>query len=683
MRSVSEKEVAKLEVILPDNGKAKPVLSALLDVLPVPAMAIAADCSLLSFNHRMPNLVQAVKDATHDLEHMVRSEISALFDPKSWQRCQYAIQAALSGTSIEVEGGLYWRDGTRCCDLLSISSVPLERDADAVLLLQFKTHVPKAGISLLDERALRHFPDDAVLLSIEAGEEAWIRELEDVGECIIDDDRLRECFSSSRNGERTVLYARPRNLQLQDDAAGLGNEIRFCPITDEQLACSHVMAIIRRGVEDPSISAQNRELAYRDPLTGLPNRRAFLKTLAAHGKSIQSGVSGLAVFCIDLDDFKRINDLGGHATGDEMLRLVASNLQHSLDGKGLFARMGGDEFAAVCEVESQDEARDYAAQMCENLDQIRLHQDERTFSIGGSVGICFCAPETLVVEPDLTKLLHEADIASMKAKGQQGSVFNIRQLTLSDDEKAKEEAAGVRSETDTRELPMKAFRLHAMPIVSLKTGKKLGSEVLLKLREQNAEAMTPRALVTAVERSGCMSKVDGWTLDQVVALAEIGPRNQWYSVNVSLDAFSDPFVRELLESRLSDHPLLASRLCLEVSEKDVLREPAGARNFLKLVAGYGCEVQVDDFSGSWPVLDLISELNVKWVKLDPVCVQDTRTCKKRHRILGALLEACSQVGIHPIAKNIETDEQFQFIKDMGFFAAQGLYFGQPKPLGAD
>jgi EAL domain-containing protein (putative c-di-GMP-specific phosphodiesterase class I) len=221
--------------------------------------------------------------------------------------------------------------------------------------------------------------------------------------------------------------------------------------------------------------------------------------------------------------------------------------------------------------------------------------------------------------------------------------------------------------------------LYAMPIVCLKRARPWGSEILLRLKGDRARGLSSRAWISAAERSGFIAKVDAWTLDKVLDAAERNADRSILTMNVSAESVRDPTFRDGLYHRLSVNPLLASKLCLEIAEKDFLREPASVQAFFRFVNELGCQTAIDDFAGHWPVLSRLTNLRVDWLKLESSLTQQVVEEPAKAAILNGLVRAAHELGIKVIAKHVETAEEARLLSELDIEAAQGFFFGRPEP----
>ncbi|MFB9174084.1 EAL domain-containing protein [Roseibium salinum] len=618
--------------------------------------------------------------------------LGELLSAAGWKRCEPVLSAAFSGVPAEVRGRITFRSGAPFCRHVMCTSLPLAGDLQAVLVqFDMAETVPATGAGpsrrappkrpALPAELLEHFPDDIVIFDgCESAEEKAVMLLELIGsdreagfliEAIagLEGDAPQTLYLPEGSGLETAGYAAVRQMC----------EIRLVPTPSLQEAENGgrpAMAIIRHNVDCPHEVAENRRLAYLDPLTGLENRRAFTKVLERELKRLAADTeTGLAVFYIDLDEFKKVNDLGGHDAGDDMLLRVAACLRLTLGEFGTAARIGGDEFAGMLPAANKEAALDVAERILDGFDRIRLEVGERVFTIGGSVGIAFVEGAMPLKQLDASVLLGLADRACLRGKRFGGQSVQLHAVQSNDCAEGGEVAA----------LPEPgSFRgneltLYTMPIMCLKKNRICGSEVLLRLQGERAHELSSRAWISAAERSGFIAQVDAWTLDKVLDAADKNPSRVTLTMNVSAESARDPLFRDGLSQRLSVNPLLAAKLCLEIAEKDFLREPATVESFFKFVSGLGCQTAIDDFAGHWPVLSRLTGLRVEWLKLDPGLTQQVADEPAKAAILNGLVRAAHELGIKVVAKHVESAEEADLLRELDIEAAQGFHFGRPEP----
>jgi len=666
--------------------------TSLLEVLPHAAAYVAQDGSILVHNNHMKTSC-AAKGV-----FPVPGGLQDLLTEGSWKRCEAVLSAAFSGVPAQASGTILLRSGSPFCHhMICTSFVSLTGERQAVLV-QFEMEdssqdaltpltarpsaVTKRGKSGDGTELLEHFPDDVLIFDgLENAEQKALRLLDTINSDY-DIGLLIEAIEDLDLDVPQCLYI-PENRSFE--AAGYAAdrqmcEVRIIPLPEAaggDAAQGATMAIIRRNVDCPQEVAENRRLAYQDPLTGLENRRAFTRALKRElGRLASDKETGLAVFYIDLDEFKKVNDLGGHDAGDDMLLRVAACLRLTMGEFGTVARIGGDEFAGMVPAANEESALDVAEKILEGFDRIRLEVGDRVFTIGGSVGVAFVDSGLSLRDADAAVLLGLADQACLRGKRFGGSSVQIHTV-----ESTECQTTGI----EKVDLPEPgSFRgneltLYAMPIMCLKREKICGSEVLLRLQGDRARGLSSRAWISAAERSGFIAQVDAWTLDKVLDAAERNPDRSILTMNVSAESARDPNFRDGLFHRLSVNPLLASKLCLEIAERDFLREPTTVESFFKFVTELGCQTAIDDFAGHWPVLSRLTSLRVEWLKLEAGLTQQVVEEPAKAAILNGLVRAAHELGIKVIAKHVETAEEAKLLRELNIEAAQGFYFGRPEP----
>lgn len=625
--------------------------------------------------------------------------LSELLSAKSWKRCVKVLAAAFSGIPAEVSGAITLKSGRIFCHhMVCTTYVSLTAERSAVLV-QFEqsgndelssvrpksgaSQLKPGGISAESEEALPSLPDDVLVFDgSESNEEKAIMLLE-----VINSDHdlgaLIELLAACKADQSTSLHI----SQCDEGKMGAGCkatqmcEVRLIPLPDkagEKTANSATLAVIRRNVDSPEEVAENRRLAYQDSLTGLENRRAFTKALTVEMVRTQvEGEAGLAVYYIDLDEFKKVNDLGGHDAGDTMLQRVASSLRLALGEFGTAARIGGDEFACMMPVADRNAAQDVAEKILENFDRIRLEIADRVFTIGGSIGVAYVESGRLLEKVDARLLLGLADRACLRGKRSGGRSIQLHVVRTEDHSSAGSDQMEL---PDPHSFKGNELALISTPIVCLKQGRACGLEVQLHLRGKPGGTLSHRAWISAAERYGYMAQADTWTLEKVLDAAEREASSSVIAMKISAASAKDPNFRDGLFDRLSANQPLASKLCLEVAERDFLSDPATVEAFFSLAADLGCRTALDDFAGHWPVLFRLTDMKVEWLKLEPGLTRQAVQDPSKGAILSGLVSTAHQLGIRVVAKDVATVEEAKILENLNVDAAQGTLFGKPESL---
>ncbi|WP_346893510.1 GGDEF domain-containing protein [uncultured Roseibium sp.] len=611
----------------------------------------------------------------------VGKRFSDFLSRETRRRCRPVLKAAFNGTPSEIIGKLVSATGADLGGKAVCTPIVLQEEASAVVLFQFERSAEEPERLRIDD-LLTRFPDDVLIFSALDGAASIRARLEEAAGGSIDPAELDVLLENCLNGDVQTLYTglSGQKAPCEPGSSTKITEIRLVPLAEPS---DHdrpgVMAIVRGNVDCPHEVEEYRRLAYQDALTGLSNRRAFLTFLQEHLVRLEeSPLGGLAVFYFDLDEFKKVNDLGGHDAGDEMLVRVAFALQRCFCDTGCVGRIGGDEFAGMCLLPDEAHALDHAERVLDALSRIRLEVSNRIFTIGSSIGISFLTSQDADRNIDPSALLRLADAACLRGKRVGGQTIHLHKADAGD---LLLDSAVQTKIFEPNDIRANDLELYSMPIRFLQEDRLCGDEILLRLRGELATGLSPRVLISAAERSGYVAQIEGWTLDKVLDAAAARGTKTILTVNVSAESAGNPDFRDILEKRLRDNPLLASRICLEIAEKDFLREPTTIENFFRFLIDLGCQTAIDDFAGHWPVLARLTDLRVDWIKLDAGLTQQVTRDRGKALVLKGLTDAAHDLGIKVIAKHVETEREMALLRALGIEAAQGYFFGKPAPWG--
>jgi diguanylate cyclase (GGDEF)-like protein len=463
-------------------------------------------------------------------------------------------------------------------------------------------------------------------------------------------------------------------LDLYRDTPGdLSPEAMTAAQTLADVATAYIMNAEGRA-DLKEASYRSRELALHDALTGLPNRVLLLERLEhSLRRSRRSGLTA-AVFFVDLDEFKAINDTFGHRVGDEVLIAVAARLGEVLRPGDTLARISGDEFVVLCE--DLDGAGD-ADRIVDRLDAAL----DRTFVISGiemtvsaSVGIAVAAAGTDTAED----LLHAADMAMYRAKRAGGGRHQV--IDISERGIAVYQAG---LERDMHGLLTRGeLRLDYQPIVATADGHISGVEALLRWAHPRRGVVSPNVLIPLAERAGLIPAIGQWVLETAAAV-----QGHWQhdyrindlaiSVNVSAhQLMSAGFIQSVaaaLEHSLSP----TDQLTLEMTESVFVRDGQRALMVLNDLKGLGVKLALDDFGTGYSSLSYLLQFPVDIVKIDQIFVAGLGHQGANQSIVAAIIQLAHGLGLTVIAVGVETVEQYQALLELGADCCQGFYFAHP------
>ena len=410
-------------------------------------------------------------------------------------------------------------------------------------------------------------------------------------------------------------------------------------------------------------AAKLEELAMRDDLTGLANRRRFERRLSA---AVASGSPQVCL--LDLNGFKQVNDRLGHGVGDHLLIAVAARLGTELHGEGMLARMGGDEFALLLADATVEEGDAIVARLSAALRR-PFEVDGHELLMGAAIGI---ADGT-----DPVEVLRRADVAMYSAKT---SKSRFCRYAVELDDRAGEEArlgAEMRTAIDTGQ-----FHLVYQPIVSLPEGEIRYVESLIRWTHSVRGFVSPVEFIPVAERNGLIVELGEWILRTACAQfiawqAEHGPdAPERISVNVSARQLAEPGFVEVVADTLAGHGMAAEHLIVEVTETAVFGGGVAVRAVDELHR-LGVKIALDDFGTGHSSLGLLQTVPVDVLKVDKSFVDNLEMAGRHAVIATALIQVSEGLGLTAVAEGVETAEQAAMLFELGYRLAQGYHFGRP------
>jgi diguanylate cyclase (GGDEF)-like protein/PAS domain S-box-containing protein len=440
----------------------------------------------------------------------------------------------------------------------------------------------------------------------------------------------------------------------------------------------HVTAVLSSG-EDITERRKAQErvayLAYHDQLTGLPNRAALQDHLmVAVARASRSGLAA-GLLCLDLDDFKLVNDSLGHAVGDELLLAVARRLGEAKRHGDVLARAGGDEFLVLLPDVPEEGERSAlsAAQRVVAAFQDPFEVAGTELHVTASVGVSLFPRDA----GDADELLRHSDAAMYEAKRSARAGFSL----YSHDGDDPFELLSLTSRLH-RSLENGELVLHYQPIFSLADGKPVALEALIRWNDPERGLLEPEVFIPAAEHSGLIEPIGEWVLDQVCYQAGqwsgLGLRPQ-LSVNVSPRELRRPEYADALAAALGRHGLEPSRLVVEVTESAAMDDTGAGRRLLARLHDLGVGLAIDDFGEGFSSLSRLRELPVEQLKIDRSFMRDVPGSESSSAVIIAIIRLAEALGRTVVAEGVETEEQRRFLAEQGCPLAQGFHLARPLP----
>lgn len=412
--------------------------------------------------------------------------------------------------------------------------------------------------------------------------------------------------------------------------------------------------------------------AFTDPLTGLPNRSLFQDRLQQAILTARREHKPFALFIMDLDRFKDINDTLGHHVGDALLRQVAARLRGKLRESDTVARMGGDEFAVLLPTVNGKYA-DTAARMLLQALRAPFTVEEQSLVIGASIGIVLYPDHGV----DANTLMQRADVAMYAAKGTgSGYAFYDGRLDHQHHQPTRLALMGELRHAVERE----QFVLYYQPKVDLRSRRAVGLEALVRWRHPDGRLMLPETFVLLMEQTGLIRHLTPWVLNETLAqsrrLSEQGlPIG--LCVNLSARDLQDPYLAESIAEQLEAHRVSPQALELEITESAIMTDPARVREMLERLAGMGLKLAIDDFGTGYSSLAYLKRLPAHTIKIDKSFVTGVTQDSNDAAIVRTSIDLAHSLGMQVVAEGVESAEVLERLQALGCDHAQGYYLSRP------
>ena len=419
---------------------------------------------------------------------------------------------------------------------------------------------------------------------------------------------------------------------------------------------------------------RSAHLATHDVLTDLPNRSLFQERLALALAWSRRNDGSLAVFYIDLDRFKDINDALGHAVGDQLLVQVAARLRGCLRETDTLARLGGDEFAILqVAVRHPANIEMLAQRIIEGL-SVAFDVDGHSVTVGASVGIALrSAADLRLLTVDAGMLMQEADVALYRAKEEGRGVYRFFAADMNLQVLQRHAL-----EDDLREaLENHQFRLHYQPQFDLAEQRIVGAEALVRWRHPVRGEVSPSEFIPLAEQTGLIVQIGEWVMHEACRQAAEWPELSCMAVNVSPVQFRRPGFVDLVRHALQEATLAPERLEVEITEGVLLTETPETLTILQQLRALGIAIAMDDFGTGYSSLGYLQKFRFDKIKIDQSFVGRLGKDRQAGEIVRAILRMSHAMGIRVNAEGVEQPGQMQLLRDEGCDEVQGYLFGRP------
>ncbi|ANE54126.1 EAL domain-containing protein [Methylomonas sp. DH-1] len=450
-------------------------------------------------------------------------------------------------------------------------------------------------------------------------------------------------------------------------------------VRDESGKQLNYVAIFSDISEQKAAEREIHELAFYDPLTGLPNRRLLLDRLKQEIAAAKRQHCYGALFFLDLDHFKTLNDSRGHQVGDELLTQVAQRLRAIIREEDTACRLGGDEFIVMVPGRYSElaQATHHAVMLAEKI----LHTINQPFNVQGSehhfstsIGVTLF-PEA-AEQPEA--VIQQADTAMYRAKesGRNGISFYRPSMQETADRR-------LTLEKEIREaLKQSQFVLHYQPQVD-DSGRVVSAETLIRWQHPQRGMISPAEFIPVAEDTRLILPLGEWVIRETCRQIGVWDRENraigHVAVNVSSRQFRQPDFVQQIERILADAGLSADRLVIELTEGSVISNIEDTVRKMRDLQTLGVKTSIDDFGIGYSSLSYLKTLPISQLKIDQSFVKDLPEDQNDAVIVETIINMAKSLRLHVIAEGVETAEQVLFLREKGCLSYQGYHIGRPVP----
>jgi len=411
-------------------------------------------------------------------------------------------------------------------------------------------------------------------------------------------------------------------------------------------------------------------LATHDSLTNIPNRYSLEKILKKAIAKAKRGVK-CALFFIDIDNFKLINDTLGHASGDELIIYLVNVLNTNLRKGDFLARFGGDEFAVLLEGISDQEAAVVAEKLRRTVYESEINLITQVYRLNLSISIGVIMIDGTF---DYQRYLSLADTALYAAKedGRNRVVF------------AEPNEEPIYKLTETSQLvgliksalQEDGFDLHFQPIVRITDGLVIHHEVLIRLKDNNGQLILPGKFIPVAERFGFMPQIDCWVVQKSLIVMRESPELKLF-INLSGVTLGDETALGVIETSIRKSGIDSSRIGFEITETSAVKDISHTERWVRRLKKFGCLFALDDFGTGFSSFAYLRILPVDYIKIDGSFVNDANKEPIHLALIQAIKTIADTLGMKTIAEFVENEDVLKVLKSIGIDYGQGFYLGKP------
>ena len=419
--------------------------------------------------------------------------------------------------------------------------------------------------------------------------------------------------------------------------------------------------------------AHIEQLAYHDGLTGLYNRVAFMKYAYKIFHDASVGASKHAIFFIDLDNFKNINDTLGHDYGDLLLKDISDRMLSCIASDDILARNGGDEFLILKNrFDTVDDLENFASQLVNVVHHPFILNDE-TAVVSMSVGIAVFPNNGLTV----SELIKNADIAMYNAKNSGKNSYRFFDSYMEDDVNRKNDLADILSHV----IDKNEIYLQYQPQVNVESGQVTGYEALMRIESELVGFISPAEFIPIAEETGIINILGEWALieacnfNQVLIKSGFGPLR--VSVNVSTTQLKDDHLIDIIKSIPEKTGMDLKHLEIEITESVLMNSFEHNLKLINQMKELGCSIALDDFGTGYSSFNYLTQIPIDTLKIDKSFIDGICSNEKDRCIADSIIDLAHKMDISVVAEGVEDNEQLQILQNQFCDTLQGYLFSKP------
>ena len=487
---------------------------------------------------------------------------------------------------------------------------------------------------------------------------------------------LFDCFATGK-----IVKLPEHSALIIDDGAVISIEASIAPMRSDNDELIGAVMVIQDVSHTRRLTRQLSYHASHDLLTGLYNRRKFEEHLKTVLQNLQHEDRCHALFYLDLDNFKIVNDTCGHVAGDELLKQLPELFNTVLRAGDLIARLGGDEFGIILENCQLHQAVNIANKIRQRIKEYRFVWNDKTFEIGVSIGVVSIDRDNA----DMAGILSSADIACYAAKDSGRNRVHVFEPT---DEMVTERFGQMHwTARIAQALEQHRFRLYIQPIIGMGPDTSGHAEILLRMIDESGDVIPPGAFIPAAERYGLMPEIDRWVIREVFRYLGAMPaaqtmkseRDVW-TINLSGDSINDDKLLDYILEQKEHFGIDFHSICFEVTETVAISNLSKATRFIHELKQYGCQFALDDFGSGLSSFAYLKTLPVDYLKIDGSFVRDIRHDEIDRAMVVAIVQVAQAMNLKTIAEHVESAATLAVLNEIGIDYVQGYHLGRPQPL---